>query len=211
MDLSKLAEVPAGNISVYKQTVEDQDTKPFSVCVLGDMSGSMQDGRRVQSQKHIMNMLYLALSQILPPDKLYIYGHSGHMTPEIYTFYTPYDRDYEKNIRYYERVEWCQNYDGPVIEEIHKKIRETNDDRVIFISLSDGEPCGNGYGGSGDLQDLKRILEKARRDSFVTVGIGIQAGHVSQLYNYAKPVWDLSTLPRDVAGIINQVVRSEFK
>jgi nitric oxide reductase activation protein len=133
------------------------------------------------------------------------------MTPEIYTFYTPYDRDYEKNIRYYERVEWCQNYDGPVIEEIHKKIRETNDDRVIFISLSDGEPCGNGYGGSGDLQDLKRILEKARRDSFVTVGIGIEAGHVSQLYNYAKPVWDLSTLPRDVAGIINQVVRSEFK
>jgi hypothetical protein len=171
----------------------------------------MQDGRRVQSQKHIMNMLYLALSQILPPDKLYIYGHSGNYSPEIYTFYTPYDRDYEKNIQYYSRVEWIQNYDGPVIEAIHKKIRESNDDRIIFISLSDGEPAGNNYGSDKDVEDLKRILEKARRDSFVTVGIGIEADHVSKLYSYAKPVWDLSTLPKDVAGIINQVVRSEFK
>lgn len=211
LDVSKIAEVPAGNLSVYKQIVEEQDTKPFSVCVLADMSGSMGSGNRIPSQCHILNSLYLAMTQILPPDKLYIYGHSGEYTPEIYTFYSPYDPDYERNIRYYREVHWCQNYDGPVIESIHKKIRETTEDRIIFISLSDGQPCGNGYGGTADNEELKRILERARRDSFVTVGIGIEADHVSQLYTYAKPVWDLRTLPKDVASIINQVVRAEFK
>lgn len=211
LDVSKIAEVPAGNVSVYKQIVEEQDTKPFSVCILADMSGSMGYGNRIASQLHILNSLYLAMSQILPPDKLYIYGHSGEYTPNIYTFYSPYDPDYERNIKYYQKIHWCQNYDGPVIEAIHKKIRENSEDRIIFISLSDGEPAGNNYGGNKDNEELKRILERARRDSFVTVGIGIEAGHVSSLYTYAKPVWDLTTLPKEVAGIINQVVRAEFK
>ena len=211
LDVTKIAEVPAGNVSVYKQIVEEQDTKPFSVCILADMSGSMGNGNRIPSQLHIMNSLYLAMSQILPPDKLYIYGHSGEYSPEIYSFYTPYDPDYERNILYYKQINWCQNYDGPVIESIHKKIRETTEDRINFISLSDGEPAGNNYGGREDNEELKRILERARRDEFVTVGIGIEADHVSNLYTYAKPVWDLSTLPKDVASIINQVVRAEFK
>lgn len=211
LDTSKIAEVPAGNLSIYKQRVEEQDTKPFSVCILADMSGSMGHGNRIQSQRHIMNTLYLAMSQILPPDKLYIYGHTGDYTPEIFTFYSPYDTDYEKNIKFYHNVHWCQNYDGPVIEAIHKKVRETNDDRIIFISLSDGEPSGNNYGGSEHNEELKRILERARRDEFVTVGIGIQADHVKELYTYSKVVNDLKILPKEVSSIINQVVRAEFQ
>ena len=211
LDTSKIAEVPAGNLSIYKQRVEEQDTKPFSVCILADMSGSMGHGGRIPAQRHIMNTLYLAMSQILPPDKLYIYGHSGDYTPEIFTFYSPYDTDYEKNIQFYNSVNWCQNYDGPVIEAIHKKVRETNDDRIIFISLSDGQPSGNNYGGHEHNEELKRILERARRDEFVTVGIGIQADHVTELYTYSKVVNDLKFLPKEVSSIINQVVRAEFQ
>ena len=211
LDTSKIAEVPAGNLSIYKQRVEEQDTKPFSVCILADMSGSMSQGKRIPSQLHMLNTLYLAMSQILPPDKLYIYGHSGDYTPEIFTFYSPYDTDYEKNIQFYHDVHWCQNYDGPVIEAIHKKVRETNDDRIIFISLSDGQPSGNNYGGHEHNEELKRILERARRDEFVTVGIGIQADHVTELYTYSKVVNDLKLLPKEVSSIINQVVRAEFQ
>lgn len=211
LDTAKIAEIPAGNMSVYKQTVEEQDTKPFSVCILADMSGSMSKGKRIPSQLHMLNTLYLAMGQILPPDKLYIYGHSGNDYPEIYTFYSPYDTEYEKNIKFYQQINWCQNYDGPVIEAIHKKVRETNDDRIIFISLSDGEPCGNGYGGQAHNEELKRILERARRDEFVTVGIGIEADHVGTLYTYSKVVNDLRLLPKEVSSIVNQVVRVEFQ
>ena len=211
LDTAKIAEIPAGNMSVYKQTVEEQDTKPFSVCILADMSGSMCNGSRIKSQLHMLNTLYLAMSQILPPDKLYIYGHTGEYNPDIYTFYSPHDPEYEKNIKFYNSVDWQQNYDGPVIEAIHKRVRETNDDRIIFISLSDGEPCGNGYGGQGHNEELKRILERARRDEFVTVGIGIEADHVGQLYTYSKVVYDLKLLPKEVSSIVNQVVRAEFQ
>ena len=211
LDTSKIAEVPAGNLSVYKQVVEEQDTKPFSVCILADMSGSMCQRSRVQSQLTLINSLYLAMRQILPEDKLYIYGHSGQYQPEIYNFYTPYDTDYERNIKFYQKVSWYENYDGPVVEKIHKTIREKTDDRIIFITLSDGLPCGNNYGGDADNKDLKRILEKARRDSFVTVGIGIEADHVDQLYTYSKSIYDLSTIARDASSLINKVVRAEFQ
>lgn len=210
LDASKIAEVPAGNISVYQQRVEEQDTRPFSVCILADMSGSM-GGSRAKTQLSVLNSLFLSLSEILPPDKLFIYGHSGEYSPEIYTFYSPYEQQYEKKIGNYERIVFSENYDGPVIEAIHKKIRSITDDRVIFISLSDGKPAGRNYGSSRDREDLKRILERCRRDDFVTVGIGIQSFHVEGLYTYSKVVEDLKDMPKDVSALINRVVRTEFK
>jgi len=210
LDVCKIAEVAAGSTSIYKQYVEDQDTKPFAVCVLADLSGSMT-GTKAQRQNHVLNVLYLALSNTIPADKLWIYGHTGDIQPDIYPFYTPYDTDYPTNISEYDNLHWCQNYDGPVIEAIHKKVRETCDDRVIFISLSDGSPCGEGYGSYEDIDDMKRILERARRDDFVTVGIGIEYMHVDNLYNYYTTVDDLETFVKDVSSIVNRVVLTEFK
>ena len=210
LDASKIAEVPAGNVSIYKQTVEEQDTRPFSVCILGDLSGSMS-GDRVNMQFSVMNSLFLAMSEILPPDKLFIYGHSGEFTPKIYTFYSPYEPDYEKRISQYYGIQLRQNYDGPVIEAIHKKIRGITDDRIIFIVLSDGEPAGNNYGSSKDIEDLKRILERCRRDEFVTVGVGIESFHVDNLYTYSKVVKNLRLMAKEVSALINRVVRTEFK
>lgn len=210
LDASKIAEVPAGNLSVYKQIVEEQDTRPFTVCILGDLSGSM-GGERVEMQFRVMNSLFLAMREILPPDKLFIYGHTGEYVPEIYTFYSPYEPDYEKRISQYFGIRLSQNYDGPVIEAIHKKIRGITDDRIIFIVLSDGEPAGNRYGSDEDVEDLKKILERCRRDEFVTVGVGIESLHVSGLYTYSKVVNDLRLMPKEVSALINRVVRTEFK
>ena len=206
LDTSKLAEVPAGNISVYKQTLEDQDTKAFAVCVLADMSGSMQ-GRRLDMQFHLLNSLYLALSEIIPEEDLHIYGHSGgEHEPRIYTFCNPYSTDYRKNIQDYFSISNQSNYDGIVIEQVHKKIREKTDRPVILISLSDGQPCDS-------VDDMKKILERARRDQFVTVGIGIGTDYVKHLYNYSRIVTDekIHEMPSEVSGIINHVVKTEFK
>ena len=206
LDTSKLAEVPAGNVSVYKQTLEDQDTKAFAVCVLADMSGSMQ-GERLNTQFKVLNSLYLALSEIIPVDDLHIYGHSGSSSePKIYTFCNPYNPDYRRNIQQYYGVYNNANYDGVVIQEVHKKIREKTDRPVILISLSDGQPCDS-------VENMKRILERARRDEFVTVGIGIGTEYVKELYTFSRVVYDgkLNEMPREVASIVNHVVKSEFK
>jgi hypothetical protein len=206
LDVSKIAEVPAGNVSVYKQIVEDQDTKPFAVCILADMSGSMT-GSRLDTQFTVLNSLYLALSEIIPEEDLHIYGHSGSSSePQIYTFCNPYSPNYAKNISQYYRVSNNCNYDGIVIEQVHKKIRERTDNPVILISLSDGQPCDS-------VDDMKKILERARRDQFVTVGIGIGTDYVKKLYTYSRIVTDekIEEMPREVTGIINHVVKTEFK
>jgi nitric oxide reductase activation protein len=211
LDTHKIAEVAAGSTSIYKQTVEDQDTKPFGVCILADLSGSMTCDNRLPMQQHTLNVLYLALSQIIPADKLWIYAHTGDENPDIYSFHTPYDTNYPLNIRNYDSIPKCQNYDGPVIEALHKKVRETSDDKIIFISLSDGQPSGNGYGGTEDIIDMKRILERARRDEFVTVSIGMQYMSTPGLYTHSITVDNLSQLAKNVSQVVNQVVRSEFK
>ena len=206
LDVSKIAEVPAGNVSVYKQIVEDQDTKPFAVCILADMSGSMT-GSRLDTQFTVLNSLYLALSEIIPVEDLHIYGHSGSSSePQIFTFCNPYSPNYAKNISQYYRVNNNCNYDGIVIEQVHKKIRERTDNPVILISLSDGQPCDS-------VDDMKKILERARRDQFVTVGIGIGTDYVKKLYTYSRIVTDekIEEMPREVTGIINHVVKTEFK
>lgn len=203
LDTSKLAEVPAGNLSVYKQTLEDQNTKEFAVCVLADMSGSMQ-GNRLDVQLGVLNSIYLALSEIIPEADLHIYGHTDEGDPAIYPFCTPYSPNYLKNITQYYRINNGCNYDGVVIEAVHKKIRETTDRPVILISLSDGQPCD-------DVNNMKKIMERARRDQFVTVGIGIHTEYVKELYTYHKAIFDLSTMPKEVAHILNQVVKTEFQ
>lgn len=214
LDISKISEVPAGNVSIYKQTVEEQDTRPFSFCILADLSGSMGCGSmsgRSGMQFTVMNTLYLAISQILPPDKFYIYGHTGSSVPTIHTYYSPHDQEYEENIREYDCISFEQNYDGPVIEAIHKKIREHNSDRIIFLAISDGQPSGHQYGCKKDREDLKRILERCRRDEFVTLGVGIESVHVKEYYTYSVCVKELSEMARDVSAAINNVVRSEFR
>ena len=203
LDTSKIAEIPAGNMSVYKQTVDDQDTKEFAVCVLADMSGSMQ-GHRLDMQFSVLNSIYLALSEIIPESDLHIYGHTDDNDPTIHTFCNPYSPNYMQNIQQYYKIDNCSNYDGVVIEAVHKKIRETTDRPVILISLSDGQPCD-------DVENMKKVLERARRDQFVTVGIGIATDYVKELYTYHKAVFDLKLMPKEIAHILNQVVKTEFQ
>jgi hypothetical protein len=222
IDISKIAEVPAGNVAVYQREMEEQSTKPFSICVLMDESGSMggwhggdednphEHCTRYTSMYRLIKSLYVAFSQLLPPDKLFIYGHSGDDTPEIYTYHDPYNPNFLHTVDDMMGRYTQQNYDGPVIEAVHKKVREITDDRIIFIVLSDGNPAGNGYGGYDDVVDLKRIVEAARRDEFVTVGVGIQYSGVD-LYTYSTVVNNLNDMPKKVSHILNKVVKTEFQ
>jgi hypothetical protein len=167
------------------------------------MSGSMQ-GSRLEMQFSVLNSIYLALSEIIPESDLHIYGHTDDKDPTINTFCSPYSPNYIQNIQQYYKIDNCSNYDGVVIEAVHKKIRETSDRPVILISLSDGQPCD-------DVDNMKKVLERARRDQFVTVGIGIATDYVKELYTYHKAVFDLKLMPKEIAHILNQVVKTEFQ
>jgi len=219
LDISKIAEVPAGNIAIYKQDVENQTTKPFSIVILCDESGSMGSGHeykgrgdKLYSQYRIVKQLYLAFSDIIPQNKLYVYGHSGSEEPELYVYQDSYRPNFTKTIDHMiHNHNHHSNYDGPAIEEVYNQVRNSTDDRIIFICLSDGQPAGNNYGGHDDQLKMKQIIEKCKRDEFVTVGVGIQYFTVKNLYQYSTVVTDLDEMAKKVSHIVNHVVKSEFQ
>ena len=214
MSSHKIAEIPAGNTHIYYRVEEDQATRPFSICVLADESGSMH-GSPTQRQNDLMKMLYYAFSQILPQDKMFFFGHSGnpesHEYPEIRIYHDRYNQNFEHTIDNQLHNDYNENYDGPVIECIYERVREQTSDNIIFISISDGGPSGCDYGGPSAIKELKRVIEKCKRDGFVTVGIGLRYGKIKDIYNYHTIVMDMSKLVKSVSSLINQVVKTEFK
>lgn len=211
MDLSKIAEVPAGNFHIYHQEVEDQDTRPFSVVILGDESGSMGCNGRITSQYSMMKILFRAFSAIMPQDKLWVYGHSGSSSPELFVYHEPDTPNFLTTIDNMLRHSMQQNYDGPIVEFIHQRVRSKTSDRIIFIVLSDGTPGGYDYGSSDDHANYKQIMEKCKRDDFIVCGIMIQIDNGRHLYNYSTRVDKMSDMPKKVSNLLNKVVKAEFQ
>lgn len=219
MSAHKIAEIPAGNTHIYYRVEEDIATRPFSVCVLADESGSMERGSGERSphrkQNELMKILYYAFSQILPQDKMFFFGHSdaeqGERVPEIRIYHDKYNPNFEHTIRNQLNNRYGENYDGPVIECVYERVREQTSDNIIFISISDGGPSGVNYGGDGAVKELKRVIEKCKRDGFVTIGIGLGHGLVKDIYNYHTIINDMNNLVKSVSSLINQVVKTEFK
>lgn len=211
LDSAKIGEIPAGNSHVYFRKEEHQSTKPFSICILADESGSMTTESNDIYQNHLLKVLYKTFSEIVSKDCLYIYGHSGGATPEIRVYHDKYNHTFETTIESQMLNHFQQNYDGPVIEAIHKKVREQTSDNIIFISISDGEPAGYQYGGTSAIMEMKRIIEKAKRDNFVTVGIGLKYDRVKDIYQYHTVITDNKFLVQNVSWLLNRVVKTEFQ
>jgi hypothetical protein len=215
LDIAKIATVPSGNTRVYYTIEENISTKPFSVCILMDESGSMCHSKGKKYQHSLVKILYKAFSQILPKDKIYIYGHSGdeesHENPEIRIYHDPYNQNFEDVFEAQNHISFNENYDGIVIEKIYDKIRSQTSESILFISISDGVPSGSGYGGSQAIDEMKRIIEKCRRDGFVTVGIGFDYDGVKDIYSYSTTIENLSESPKLVSTLLNKVVKLEFQ
>ena len=212
LDVMKLAESTAGNVNIYYKEELYEKTKPFSVCILCDESGSM-NGTRFDKQHEIVKILYKTFSSILPSSKLYVYGHTGDMTPEIHVYQDRYNPYFEKtfSLQFSEHVTLEQNYDGPVTDLIYEKIRSYTNDNILFIVISDGEPAGHDYGCTDDYNDFKRIIEKCKRDGFVTCGIGIEYMAVKDIYQYSTVIKRDDDYIKSISTLINNVVKAEFQ
>mgnify|MGYP003654268308 CR=1 FL=1 len=212
LDTRKLAEAVAHNDHIYYRVEEDQKTKPFSVVILCDESGSMRHDSRMDKQFELAKILYGAFSEIMPQDRISVYGHSGDNEPEIYVYQDKYNPGFLKTIDNMIRRDMQENYDGPVVESIHERIRSQNSDNILFIVISDGQPSGNhGYGGKDAMDDLKRIVEKCKRDNFVTMGIGFGYSGVKELYAYHTVIHDMKQVVEKVTTLLNKVVKTEFQ
>lgn len=227
LDAKKLAECQAGNFHIYYTQQENQTTRPFSVCILMDESGSMHDGWSPErpslytgKQSHqvgIVKTLWKAFSTILTPDKIFVYGHSsntdrdGREYPDLRIYNDKYNHCFEETIDGQVNNRWAGNYDGPAIESVYEKVREFTNDNIIFICVSDGLPCASGYGGESAVDQMKKVIEKCKRDGFVTIGIGVFLGAIKEIYQYHTIIEDLDLMAKQVSALVNTVVKTEFQ
>jgi nitric oxide reductase activation protein len=142
---------------------------------------------------------------------MFIYGHSGESTPEIRIYHDKYNTTFAQTINSQLNNEYNENYDGPVIENIYERVRQQTSDNIIFLSISDGEPAGEDYGGPEAIKEMKRVIEKCKRDGFVTVGIGLQYHRVKDIYQYHTVIKKSDDLVKNVSSLVNRVVKTEFK
>jgi len=212
MDIAKLAEAVAGNEHLYYRIEEEQKTKPFNIVILCDESGSM-GGSKLNSQYKLVKVLFEAFSKILPPDRISVYGHTGDETPEVHVYHDKYNQTFWETIYGMQRRDLQENYDGPVVESVHERIRSMyGDDNILMIIISDGQPSGNhNYGGREAMDDLKRIIEKCKRDNFVIAGVGFAYDGVKELYHYNTVITDFNHLVEKVSTLLNKVVKTEFQ
>jgi hypothetical protein len=205
----KLAECMSGNTKIYYREHEKVNTKPFSVCILLDQSGSM-DGYQYEMSYALLKVLYKTFNEILPENKLYIYGHSGQYDPIVNIYHEPGLASFEDTYWHYDEADLCENYDGPVIEELHKRLRNFTSDPILFIVLSDGCPCGHDYGGVSDYRDFVKIVERAKRDQFIAASIGLDY-ETKDMYKYNINVKNLDRLVPQVNQLLNIVIKTEFQ
>ena len=211
MDANKIAEIPAGNMNVHYTIQENVSTRPFSVCILVDESGSMS-GNNIIRAKEILKTLWLTFRQLLPPEKIFIYGHSGqgaHSGPTdvwIQVYHDNYYPNFERTID--NMSAGGGNFDGIAIGMVHERVRKQTSDNIIFISISDGQPCGD---EKGDI--IRSAIERCKRDNFVTVGIGLGFNRIKECYKYFTVVLpeNEDKMVANVSSLVNRVVKSEFQ
>ncbi len=209
LDVRKIAEIPAGNFNVYQKEEENITTRPFSVCMLMDESGSME-GSRTTYMMETIKVLFNTFSRIMPPEKIFVYGHSTSRdegNPEIRVYNDRYNHIFEETINGLPDNLHAGTPCVPVVQAVYDKVRSFTNDNIIFLYACDGTPDG----GSESIKKLKQIIEKCRRDGFVTIGIGIQSYHVKAIYNYTTVITELDQMVKRVSMIVNHVVKTEFQ
>ena len=186
IDSNKLVCATAGDLNVYQRQEENQIVRPFKVVMLGDESGSMGTSARIQA--FIMEAYYNAFCEIMSQDDIFIYGHSGDDTPEVYVYNEPGVTDFKERIQRMDSK--CENYDSPVIEKIHERVRNMTDAPILMLYFSDGAPSGCNYGGDSANRELKRVSEKCKRDEFLVIGVGLAGRDLSKLYHFNTNIAD---------------------
>ncbi len=215
LDINKMSEFLCGNSNIFYRTEESVITKPFKVCILCDESGSMTYGGKINVQHTVVKVIYKALSEYLPAEEIYVFGHTGGSTPDIHIYSDKMDTNFEYNIDHMINSRmYSQNYDSPVIESIYDRLKEENyDGNYLLLVLSDGAPCGYRYEGEPANSHLRQVVEKCRRDGFVTASIGIKYMAIQDLYNYQVVLEDLDEkkVINKITTLITNIVRNEFQ
>jgi len=190
----------------YNKKYPDNEAK-MAVAVLVDESGSMGWHDRITSARTAAIVMYDFCTSLGIP--LAVYGHTeewdGKPIVNIYN-YTEFDSvDRNDRFRIMDMSSRGSNRDGAALRFVAERLEKRSEKIKILIIISDGQPAGEGYGGTAAEADLRGI-KKEYKNKGVTMfaaAIGEDKPNIERIYKEGfLDITDINRLPMFLTKLV---------
>lgn len=179
----------------------------LAVALLIDESGSMSSASRITMAQQAAIILYDFCKSLQIP--VTIYGHTEQSAVELYSYA---EFDSLDNQDCYRLMDMCArgcNRDGAALRFVAEHLMERPEETKLLILISDGQPNGDGYGGTAAEADLRAIKEEYRNKGIIlfAAAIGSDKERIKRIYQDGfLDITDLNRLPKLLPALISQFI-----
>lgn len=190
----------------YNKKYPDDEAK-MAVAILVDESGSMGWHDRVTNARTAAIVMYDFCTSLGIP--LAMYGHTEEWDSkplvEIYN-YTEFDSvDKNDRFRIMDMSSRGCNRDGAALRFVAERLEKRPEKIKILIVISDGQPAGEGYGGTAAEADLRGI-KREYKNKGVTIfaaAIGDDKPNIERIYKEGfLDITDINKLPMFLTKLV---------
>ncbi len=190
----------------YNKKYPDDEAK-MAVAILVDESGSMGWHDRVTNARTAAIVMYDFCTSLGIP--LAMYGHTeewdGKPLVEIYN-YTEFDSvDKNDRFRIMDMSSRGCNRDGAALRFVAERLEKRPEKIKILIVISDGQPAGEGYGGTAAEADLRGIKREYRNKgvTMFAAAIGDDKPNIERIYKEGfLDITDINKLPMFLTKLV---------
>jgi hypothetical protein len=196
IDAARIAEAVQGSQQVYEAR-RHVIAEKLAVCLLIDMSGSMNWGGKIQAARDTAILLNEALKNS-HSIKLFIYGHSADRevtgATEIYVFQEPghVKKKSLGNVR-----ALGNNRDGEAIRIVANRVRSFTQDKCLMFVISDGQPAAYSY--DDGVEDTRAATKEITKRGFIPTQIAIEHSVAPET------MFDNYIVLTDISNLANQI------
>lgn len=184
---------------------KDEDEMDVAVCVLNDISGSM-DGERIIAARATSLVLYEFCRATGVP--IMVYGHCA-VKKEVHLFsYAEFSSiDGKDRYRIAEMDCTGRNRDGAALRYVGEKLLQRKESVKLLFLTSDGQPNDDDYTGSAAEADLRGIKKEFTNKgiTFIAAAIGDDRDVIERIYGTSfMDVTDLNKLPQNFLNVLTK-------
>ena len=194
--------------TIFKQNFEVK-SEGIAVAILLDESGSMGNVNSEGSKAYNCRRAALILQQVfsgIRDVELEMYSFTGNRE-NLITYLYGSQLPHKCAIMKYDPGE--QNYDHVALWQANLLLRKytKNKNKLLFI-ISDGQPCGHGYGDMSAIRLVKAEVDKIQSHGIQVIQLAIEGSTASeQMYTNWVEFKDTNTLTTDFVRLFNLVIR----
>jgi hypothetical protein len=181
LDDNKIVEAVHGIKTVHTLRIPKKDKK-VNITVLIDESGSMH-GRKSRDAARMAIMLEQAY-KMFPVGQLFIYGFTSDHGDDFNTIYRYREPGLDVKFGLGSVQGRSNNRDGHAIRAVARRVRKFTQDPMLYFILSDGQPAGERYYGTGAVKDTADAVKEVTKMKFYPIQIGIEVDESVQAKMY---------------------------